>query len=325
QCWKNVAAVLDALNGGSLDDICSSLIYVSGVVRDEENAMERIKAISNEVITTNGYIIPGKIDSLQNASELYGGYEDEGTWREEMKAKGLTDETVRPTCPTLVVCIPEMPKGAVVEVEVITATSNATKCLEWKDAKVTKKPSTTAPNSPRDLKWDTGHDFSTSQPVNSRFEISSFVRALGHGGAAVAVAMASLPMDTPPNYSIQMDRLLADMLASAEQCLADARSGLRKSSIIHVRLFYVSSELRNDGASFVPEDGVQIQASLKGAVASIVAGNTPATTAVPVIAIDCCGTNFGTDTIQLAMQLLVIDPVHLETEVWIHKDREYAT
>merc|ERR1711937_35433 len=29
QCWKNVASVLDALNGGSLKELFGSLIYVS--------------------------------------------------------------------------------------------------------------------------------------------------------------------------------------------------------------------------------------------------------------------------------------------------------
>ena len=331
QCWKNVAAVLDALNGGSLDDICSSLIYVSEVVHDEKNAMERIRTMSNDIINNNACIVPGKIDSLHDTSELYGGYEDEGTWREEMKSKGFSEESARPICPALVVCVPEMPKGAVVEVEVITATSNAAQCLEWKDSQVTSKPSAIFPTLPRHSKWDTGHYFSTSQTVNCHFEINSFVRALGHGGAAVAVATASLPSVAPTSYGIQMDCLLADMLASVEECLADARSGLSKVSIIHVRLFYVSSELCSDGTSFAREDGIQIQASLKGAVASIVPENAPATTAVPVIAIDSYGPKFGTrkqsedNNVQLAMQILVIDPVHLETDIWIHKDREYAT
>jgi diphthine-ammonia ligase len=333
QCWKNIASVLDALNGGSLNELISTLVYVSEDVYSEQNFMAKIATISNDSIAANGSVVPGKIDSLLNASE-FDGYEDEGTWREEMKSKGLDDNATHPACPALLVCIPEMPKGALVEIEVITCTRDAGKCVEMRDSQVASRvrERSLLPHTP--LEWDTGHSFPIcSQPVNELFEISSFSRVLGYGTAGMVVALASLPVDAPPGYSIQANHLLADMLASAEQCLADARSGLSKSNILHIRLFYVASEHCRDhcGRKVVRDDGVHLRTSLHGLVGSFVTENPPSTTVVPVLAIDSFGTNLyrpeASDSKigKLAMQVFLADPVHLETEIWIHKDREYAT
>ena len=54
--------------------------------------------------------------------------------------------------------------------------------------------------------------------------------------------------------------------------------------------------------------------------------SVPAASVVPVQAIDVInGLPSSKDSkALLAMQVLLIDPVHMETEIWIRKDRQYA-
>ena len=68
---------------------------------------------------------------------------------------------------------------------------------------------------------------------------------------------------------------------------------------------------------------------MRTAIASIDSDNPPAATVVPVRAIGMCGLkktaiNCSNNIAKYAMQVVLVDPVHMETEVWIHKDREYA-
>ena len=334
QCWINLASVLDALGGGSLKDICSSLIYVSDSVYQEENAMEIVESISTSQIEKNGAIIPGKVDTLENASEVFGGYEDEGTY-EEMKKQGLVEEEAITPCPMLVVCLSEMPKGALVELEVITATVDASKSLDRRDAtywmEKNSVQSVLETNS-LSIGWDTGHDFPSLKAINEDIKIEAFARVIDHGCAAFGVATASF-ITSKENGHIQLDMMLGDMLKSVERVLADARSGLKESNILHVRLFYVASEQNTMDGDFIPrDDGVELRSSLRSLVNSKIKNNPTATTVVPVRGIHISGHNTnssgGSNTLsstKFAMQVLVIDPVHLETEIWINKDREYVT
>jgi hypothetical protein len=44
-----------------------------------------VRRISRDMIACNGDVIAGGIDSTVPLSEMYGGYEDEGTWLEMTK------------------------------------------------------------------------------------------------------------------------------------------------------------------------------------------------------------------------------------------------
>jgi len=328
QCWKNVAAVLDALNGGSLRDIFGSLIYVSDKVYKEEKPLALLESISKSQIHNNGSILPGKINSLQDTFEMFGGYEDEGTW-EEMKNNEEVDESLSTTYPILVVSIPELPKGAIVEVEVITTTVDAAKSLDQRDADYSMECShLVAPNSEAPLGWESGHNFGALLPSNEGIRIDSFARVIGHRCAAVALITASCSTNTNV-CEIQSDSMLDDMISSAMKVLSIARAGLDTHNIIHIRLFYVSSEQFMDGEYIIRDDGVQLRASLRAVISSKIQKNQPAISVIPVKGIDTIimlrneSRNIKR-RIMFAMQVLILDPIHLETEMWIHKDREYA-
>ena len=328
QCWKNVASVLDALNGSSLKDIFGSLIYISEKVYQEEKSIDLLASISTSQIRNNGSIIAGEIDSLQDTTELYGGYEDQATW-EEMKSDEDIDESLPNPCPILVVCIPEMPKGAIVEVEVITTTVDVAKSLEQRDADYSIDCSShVTPICASSVGWESGHDFGPSLPANEGIRIDSFARVVGHGCAAVALITASRSTNTTSNkYEIQSDYMLDDMISSAVKVLSKARAGLDTRNIVHIRLFYVSSEQSTNGEYVVNDDGVQLRASLRAIISSKVENNRPAISVIPVKGLNTIGmlpkekgnVNSG---IMFAMQVLIFDPIHLETEVWIHKDRD---
>jgi diphthine-ammonia ligase len=326
QSWKNVASVLDALGGGSLKHLFSGMIYVSHDVYRETKAMDTIESISKKQIRDNGSIIPGRIDSVVDQSELYGGYEDEGTW-EEMKRE-QQDEEEQSSCPILVVSIPEMPKGAIVEVEVVAATEAAASCLEINDVELCRRCTTNVEERPS-LGWDTGHGFpSTQQNFNENVQIHSSVRVIGHKCAATALiaAFANTATDT---LDLQVDHLLRDMLLSLNKVLAEGRSGLGASNGIHIRLFYTATTYSAAGNVVAKDDGLQLRSALQSAVAAWGKDEVslPATTLVPVQAMKIINSSsLPRDAVPvLTMQVLLMDPVHTETEIWIHKDRQYAT
>ena len=328
QCWKNVASVLDALNGGSLKELFGSLIYVSDSIYQELKLLERLETISKTQIRTNGSIFPGRIDSIQDDTELFGGYEDEGTW-EEMKSQEYNDakeEDSKP-CPILVVSIPEMPKGALVEVEVITSTAEATKCLEVRDGNFSMECSHLLSQSPGTSNgWEAGHNFHTMSPINEGIQINSYVRVIGDQCAAAALITASRSTACSDDYDIHSDSLLADMLSSNKKVLSQARAGLHNHNIVHIRLFYISTAKSSEGGYTVINDGVQLRTSLLNAMNLIFGKNLPAISVVPVNAINTAciprgKTCDGNRLIMFAMQILLLDPVHLETEIWINKGR----
>jgi diphthine-ammonia ligase len=329
QCWRNVAAVLDALDGGSLANLLASLIYVSDTVYQEDESMDVLESVSTHQILTNGSIVAGRVDSSIDSSEQqYGGYEDEGTWKEMDSGDDDWKLKVVP-CPTLIVSIPEMPKEAVVEVEVVALSTSATRTLDFRDAQYTMACTgqKTSTDSAPTTGWETGHDFPSRYPqaVNEMLQIDACSRVIGHGCASVALCVASLPVESAAkHHDIDLESMISDMLFAVEKVLAEARAGLYLRNSIHIRLFFVSTEQSSGGR--VIDDGVQLRSLLRAAVASKIGTNTTATTAVPVRAINTsCWTarTIGSGLAVFAMQILMVDPVHFETELWIHKDRQY--
>jgi hypothetical protein len=75
-------------------------------------------------------------------------------------------------------------------------------------------------------------------------------------------------------------------------------------------------------------DGVQIRSAFHSAVAHWCGSGTslPAITVVPVHTINVLNSEVhptSPKVIALALQVILVDPVHLETDIWIHKDRVY--
>ena len=92
------------------------------------------------------------------------------------------------------------------------------------------------------------------------------------------------------------------------------------------RLFYVSSEKSTNEDTFLHNDGVQLRSSLRNAIGFKFDKRLPAISVIPVKAIDTIDfvpkdTDDSNRVIKFAMQVLLLDPVHFETEIWIHKDR----
>jgi diphthine-ammonia ligase len=320
QCWKNVACVLDALEGGSLEHLVSGLIYASDEVYKQQGALNRIESISKQFIQENGGILPGRIDAAQY--DPYDGYEDEDTWL-EMKKEQEQNVAV---CPLLIVSIPEMPFGAAVEVEVIAATHSAASNLKiGKDAMIsqpcTTKDTTTAPDG-----WDSGHDFpETNQGFNENIQVDASSRVLGRGCAAAVIVTASTDTTTKA-LDVQLGALLGDMLLAVDKVLAEGRSGLKAANTVHVRLYHVATEQSSSGEIKVKDDGVGLRSSLQSSIASWRKNeeSLPASTLVPVQGMKLITAKSNTKDMvtMMAMQVLVVDPVHMETEIWINKGRE---
>lgn len=325
QCWKNVAAVLDALNGGSLKHLFSGLIYISHQVQSDPQSRTIVEAITKKQLNENGSIIAGRVDSLVDESELYGGYQDQGTW-EEMKGECDDADAEKNICPILVVSIPEMPKGALVEVEVVASTETAFKNLDCHDAHFATPCGIVSFKRQSVTKWHTGHEFDqTSEKSNTHIQIDASVRVLGHQCAAMALVQASVKHEEQ-EVEVQMDALLDDMLLALEKALSEGRSGLGPSDLLHVRLFHVATQRSTTGRIEPLDDGVQLRSTLQRALCKW-GDNTalPASTVVPVNYMDLINTEKQIENryLFLSMQAFFVDPVHLETNIWIHKDREY--
>ena len=81
---------------------------------------------------TNSGVVPGAIEGVRGTHSVdLKGYKDEETMLELSQPGSVLEKGDH--LPLLAVCIPEMPVGAVVEVEVIAATSSIASCVEMAD------------------------------------------------------------------------------------------------------------------------------------------------------------------------------------------------
>lgn len=328
QCWKNVAAVLDALGGGTLEHLLSGMIYVAPEVSIDAKYLDKIQSITAQELKENGSIVAGRVDSLIDESELYGGYEDQRTW-EEMK--GAEEEATEETCfPILVVAIPEMPKGAVVEVEVIASTEVAARFLDTKDGSYSTNYTPSDRSSTPTVGWNTGHEFEAASDTITypSIRIDASLRALSHQGAAIGLVSASATQATAGEQAINMIMLIQDMLHALSNVMSNGRSGLVPSNIIHLRLFHVATSQVTNGIYAPRDDGLHLRCAFQSAVSQWGTNlSLPALSVVPVHSIDIINGTSQTanGSIIYCLQALLLDPVHLETDIWINKDREYTT
>ncbi len=133
---------------------------------------------------------------------LYGGYEDEGTWR-EMSGNAeyeTVNEPEQTSCvPLLMVCLPELPAKAQAEVELVCATRRAATCLEVCTGPIATETIEQGGNashlSTLDLLWNTGYDGNLTESGNTEgdlnISISSISRSMGSGWASMSTVMAS--------------------------------------------------------------------------------------------------------------------------------------
>ena len=323
QCWKNVASVLDALHGGSLEHLVSGLIYVGNDIYRQLDAVSQIESISKKMIKENSGVESGRVDAVQD--HPYGGYEDEGTWLEMRKEM---EDSVQ-VCPLLLVSIPEMPVGAVVEVEVVAATKDAADCFEMKDVYMSGISLTTknGRDQSSSSKWDSGHDFPEQHVgVNGGISIDGSARLMGRNSTAFAIVTASVTDATILEASVNLDLhgVFRGMLSTLDRLLADGRSCLtRHSHMSQIRLYYVATHQDSSGESKVVTDGFSIRTALL--MALTMTGNSfgtlPAITVVPVQSMKLVAKNPSRERTILAMQAMLLDPVQMDTDMWINKGR----
>jgi diphthine-ammonia ligase len=321
QTWTNVARVLDALNGASLDNMLSCLVFVADPIYLQESSLSTITSICHQQIETNGGVVPGAIDNLRRGLDL-DGYEDEETMLEMAK------EDMKPPCPILLVSIPEMPLGALVEVEAIAATHEAASCLEVQDSFSRRVCPAIEDEVDSSSGWDTGHDFQLDDDkcaVSPELQFNVMVRSLGNGSAACAIVTAGT--SSTSDMDIDIEIVLATMLKHASDAIRYGPSGLGLANVMNVRLYYVATRLDESGNLSVENDGLRIRSALQMSIASQwqEAKHTPAITLVPVQGMKVIRPEVtkedGSCTL-FAMQLTVLDPVHMESELWIRHGRE---
>jgi diphthine-ammonia ligase len=317
QSWTNMARILDSLEGGSLDNLLSCLIYISADVDD----WNLVPQISRDMIACNGSVVPGAIDSTASLSEMYGGYEDEDTWREMTR----NDTKLGFLVPILIVAIPEMPVSALVEVETICITKRAASCLELKYSSSESETVLSPPEFVPSLGWSTGHDFETENKLSGpTIRVAAATVSLGSGCAAMST-VAAWTLNGEETDFIEPETILSEMLDAAVTSLKSSSLGLHQ--VLNIRLYYVASNL--DGVA--SDDGLRWRSSLATSLAikSSLFGNNsttkmgvPATSVVPVRGMQFVRDVDQSDAPFVALQVMAINPVHMETELWIHHGRE---
>lgn len=341
QSWKNAACVLDAL-GGDLSNALGGVVYLSSDVVRRSSDAKRLWKFAEHIcchqIRSNAGIIEGWVDEKKKSEheEKYGGYEDFETWKEMTGGDGqhineITDEAQYNEIPILMVALPQMPVGAVSEVELICTSSTASSCLQksvscsWEDERnIAPNGNDNQTGRCGNVDWDLGnngilYDTSTEDSkddIASDVTIETVVGSLGIGCAAISFITASISSNR--ENQLHIDSVLLDMVSAAIDSIEGNSSKLDKKYVLHFRLFYVtSSEL---------DDGIRLRSALTSAIClNWINSNqrrnrlqdTPAFSVVPVTAIHMSPSSTDREFC-LALQVVAMDLIHLESKMWIH-------
>ncbi len=326
QSWQNAAAVLDGLEdgGGKLEDCLGGLVYVSigafdsivASAKDDEDVpvswrylWNVVQSISSHAISTNAGFVLGSIDGIaankprttsdpylyDESGVLYGGYEDEETWREMSGSRTIPSSSLpKPSddssVPLLMICLPELPANAAAEVELILVTRRAASCL---DVFTGSQASSLVQNSDerytttldlnQSILWDTGYDHSnpqtTMERVTSSVEISSIARFVGRGCACVSTVIANL---IPCNNSLTSDVNelcfdLEDVLSRMIDTSINNSKGKNEMSslftideVLNVRVYYVAASVsKRKKTSTACNDSSSVEVEMKDDGSSI--------------------------------------------------------
>ena len=339
QSWKNAASVLDALEG-SLKDVIGGIVYVGSEVVKKSEVWEDCEKICRSCIEANGGISAGLVDETNESQndELYGGFEDFETYREVMAAKNIDVDNIEKEhstvqAPFLMIAIPQMPVGAISEVELICGTNRASSCLDMNTYSTEKYGGRSTVDINGDgnnqvkglINWDTGCDGIDYSSIDStdivdessRIAVESVVQYIGNGCAAAVFTTASV-LHTNQSVQMQVDSIVLEMIDSAVSSL-EGSSGLGKFSTLNIRLFYIGTP---------GDDGSALRISLNMAVGCVWSSKPyfrqnhqfPAVSIVPVEAM-ALSPSLSSGTAILALQLIAADLVHMETEMWIRHNR----
>jgi enamine deaminase RidA (YjgF/YER057c/UK114 family) len=316
QCWRNAAAVLDGLEdgGGKLADCLGGLVYFSSSALEAVSTTtidvgsdqlpwhilwRSAKTICNKAIAENGGIDMGSVDGTtlsgldpnlyDEDGVLYGGYEDEETWREMTGTKTSSttaDNDDSSDIPLLLVCLADLPMNAQAEIELVCASRRAAACLEVCNGVLctsSAMPTNNEKDCPSnwDMLWDTGYDFPAPQfdneDITNSVHIHSISRYVGEGCACISTAIADVNVNSSLLFS-DMEDILSGMIDAA---ISSTTSNSHKASqftiqnVLNVRLYYVaaavSRNMRNSGSHIqidVIDDGAMLRTLLHSVLAT---------------------------------------------------------
>lgn len=395
QSWRNAAAVLDGLegSGGKLEDCLGGLVYLSvGAMRSSllcsdvepydadtipwERLWKTANSICCDAICTNAGVVVGRVDGAAIPSPstlldpslydedgvLYGGYEDEGTWREMLGSTTTPSALSPPTTvnvPLLMVCLPELPANAEAEVELILAFRRAASCLNVSNSPMTHSRVQYATSSALPshfnggIMWDTGYDHTNSSMLIHEKEqscvvISSISRFVGLGCACVSTVIARLIpsndslIETANAYDFDVEEILSRMIDFSTQHAKekDELSSLfNTEDVLNVRLYYiaasVSRRVDNGDSSTNHLSSIEIEyiddgSTLRTQLHSVLqrkskhVGNSVNIPAYTIVPV--LGMHLDDDSNGvpiLAMQVTMADMTRMETDMWIRHNRQY--
>lgn len=384
QSWRNAAAVLDGLEdgggvmGGKLDDCLGGLVYISVgaletiLASEAEETAEMpwqelwttAQRISQNAFSTNGSIAMGSVDGVgsetpstdldpslyDEAGVLYGGYEDEDTWREMkggVSAKTPESETENSSrVPILMVCLPELPMNAKAEVELVCASRRAALSLTLSTGRLVRsamQPRNNDGGKDLGMLWDTGYNPPPITECDNKtlpIEITTISRSVGTGCACISTVVASWKSSIADETeetsltSLNMEDILSRMVDSSiisAKGQDDTASLFGIENVLSVRVYYQSCSANRNGGGVVAidvvDDGSMLRTQLHSVLRSKGMSSIPAYTVVPVI-----GMHFSTGTPSdeqigspfLGMQVTLVDSIRMETEMWVRfGPREY--
>jgi hypothetical protein len=227
------------------------------------------------------------------------------------------------------VAVNELPANALTEVELICASKFSALTLGM--SSIHDEREFTHVVDDMYEPWNLGYDGSISQENDKdivthasmkNILIHTMIRSCGSSCLSTMFVAASTDGSSSDECltricpSFDTELLLLDMIHST-LLLLENNVGLTVKHVLHVRLFYIDA----DG-----DDGAFIRSIFQSALSRNWSSHSscrPAFTVVPVQAINissACCKNDERD-IFLAMQLVVMDLVHLSTELWIHTNR----
>jgi diphthine-ammonia ligase len=318
QSWKNLARIADALDQSSLSNhLLSGMIYVSDQVysQNPDETLRVIRSKSYSQMSTNASVVPGLVDDVL-LTKHQDSYEDEETRTELEEDQIEAPEDSSLLCPLLVVAIPSMPMGAQVEVEIVTATRAAADCLPISDTRGILERTA----GKTDLSaWDAGYDFEgwPSKTSPQDWKIRWSLRALGATGAGFATVVAHSGDALTRATALVSSDILESMTRALQNAINASSSTADMRSLLQVRLYYVSLYIAEE-----PPVIIDVASQLESAFFSVLPpGVQPAVTVVPVHGMEYVEEGLERIKVALALQATFLNPVKIQTELWIRQGR----
>jgi hypothetical protein len=206
--------------------------------------------------------------------------------------------------------------GAQVEVEIVAASRAATDCLPITDNRGVVERRAGKTDLPT---WDAGYDFDgwPSKTSTHEWKIRWSLRTLGVAGAGLATIVAySGDGPTRPTALVSSD-ILKSMIRALQNAISTSSSTIDLDSFLQARLYYVSLDV-------VEEQSVKVDVAsqLESAFFSVLPqGVRPAVTVVPVHGMKYIEQGLEHDKVVLALQATFLNPVKIQTELWIRQGR----